>query len=108
MDHPSWHDHSGEFRGALRWWAWPIVVLGYQRRRVIGRPSHRRDRALLLIHLIGRTAHSLSGERGELPASGRRVSVPCGIGIFHLAGGKVDRGYLAWNKFALLQQVGAL
>jgi predicted ester cyclase len=48
------------------------------------------------------------GPLAEIAATGRHVSVPRGIGIFHLSAGKVTRGYLAWDKYALLQQLGVL
>jgi len=40
--------------------------------------------------------------------SGRQVKVPRCIAIFHIAAGKVDQGYLAWDNYALLQQLGVL
>lgn len=48
------------------------------------------------------------GPLADIPASGRQVSVPRGIGIFRIEAGKVDQGYLAWDKHALLQQLGVL
>ena len=48
------------------------------------------------------------GPLADLPASGRQVRVPRGIAIFRIAGGKVDQGHLAWDKYALLQQLGVL
>ena len=41
-------------------------------------------------------------------ASGRQVRVPRCIGIFRLDGGKVNQGHLAWDKYALLQQLGVI
>jgi predicted ester cyclase len=49
-----------------------------------------------------------SGPLGDIAASGRQVKVPRGIAIFRIAGGKVDQGYFAWDKYALLQQLGVL
>jgi predicted ester cyclase len=48
------------------------------------------------------------GPLADIAASGKAVNVPRGIAIFHLAGAKVDQGYMAWDKYGLLQQVGAL
>jgi steroid delta-isomerase-like uncharacterized protein len=48
------------------------------------------------------------GPLADLPATGRRVSVPNVIGIFQLAGGKVSDAHFCWNKYSLLQQLGAL
>ena len=44
----------------------------------------------------------------NIPATGRRFNVPHGIGIFRLVAGKVEEGFFAWDKFALLQQLGVL
>jgi steroid delta-isomerase-like uncharacterized protein len=44
----------------------------------------------------------------NMPATGRRFNVPGGIGIFRLSGGRVEEGFFAWDKFALLQQLGIL
>ena len=41
-------------------------------------------------------------------ATGRHVSLPRCIGIFRLDGGKVNQGHLAWDKYALLQQLGVI
>lgn len=48
------------------------------------------------------------GPLADTAASGRQVSVPRGIGIFRIDAGKVDQGHLAWDKYALLQQLGVL
>jgi steroid delta-isomerase-like uncharacterized protein len=48
------------------------------------------------------------GPLAGIAASGRQVRVPRGIGIFRVDAGKVDQGYLAWDKYALLQQVGVI
>ena len=48
------------------------------------------------------------GPLADVAASGRAVNVPRCIATFHLDGGKVDRGYMAWDKYGLLQQMGAL
>jgi steroid delta-isomerase-like uncharacterized protein len=48
------------------------------------------------------------GPLADIAASGRAVNLPRGIAIFHLDGAKVDRGYMAWDKYGLLQQLGAL
>jgi steroid delta-isomerase-like uncharacterized protein len=48
------------------------------------------------------------GPLADIAASGRQVHVPCGIAIFRIAAGKVDQGYFAWDKYALLQQLGVL
>jgi steroid delta-isomerase-like uncharacterized protein len=47
------------------------------------------------------------GPLAAVPASGRQVSVQ-GIVIFRVAGTKVDDVHFVWDKFALLQQIGAL
>jgi steroid delta-isomerase-like uncharacterized protein len=48
------------------------------------------------------------GPLADIPATGKQVKVPRGIAIFRIAAGKVDQGYLAWDKYALLQQLGVL
>jgi steroid delta-isomerase-like uncharacterized protein len=48
------------------------------------------------------------GPLAHIPPTGRRFDVSGGIGIFRLAAGKVAEGYFAWDKFALLQQLGIL
>jgi steroid delta-isomerase-like uncharacterized protein len=48
------------------------------------------------------------GPLGEIPASGRKVTAPNGMGIFHLADGKVVEGHFAWNKYLILETLGAL
>jgi steroid delta-isomerase-like uncharacterized protein len=47
------------------------------------------------------------GPLAAVPASGRQVSVK-GIVIFRLMGAMVDDVHFVWDKFALLQQIGAL
>ncbi len=49
-----------------------------------------------------------SGPLAGTAASGRQVRVPRCIGIFRLDGGKVNEGHLAWDKYALLQQIGVI
>jgi steroid delta-isomerase-like uncharacterized protein len=48
------------------------------------------------------------GPFADVPASGKQVSVPNAIGIFRLVADKVGEGHFAWNKYALLQQLGVL
>jgi predicted ester cyclase len=48
------------------------------------------------------------GPFADLPASGKRVSVTNAIAIFRLVTGKVSEGYFAWDKYALLHQLGVL
>jgi steroid delta-isomerase-like uncharacterized protein len=48
------------------------------------------------------------GPLADVPASGKRVNVPNGIAIYRLAAGKISEGHFAWDKYALLQQLGAL
>jgi steroid delta-isomerase-like uncharacterized protein len=48
------------------------------------------------------------GPLADIPASGRRASVTNGFGIFRVVAGKVSEGHLAWDKYGLLQQLGAL
>ena len=47
------------------------------------------------------------GPLAGIAASGRKVSVG-GIGIFRVAGGKASELRLLWDKYALMQQIGAL
>ena len=47
------------------------------------------------------------GPFGEIAASGKSVSVK-GIGIFQVAAGKAKEVHLLWDKYALMQQIGAL
>jgi steroid delta-isomerase-like uncharacterized protein len=48
------------------------------------------------------------GPLADIPASKRAVSVPNGVLIFRLEASKVVEGFFMWDKYALLQQVGAL
>jgi steroid delta-isomerase-like uncharacterized protein len=48
------------------------------------------------------------GPFADVPASGKRVNVPNGIAIYRLAAGKIGEGHFAWDKYALLQQLGVL
>lgn len=48
------------------------------------------------------------GPLADVPASGKRVDVPNGIAIYRLAAGRISEGHLAWNKYELMQQLGAL
>jgi steroid delta-isomerase-like uncharacterized protein len=48
------------------------------------------------------------GPLAEIPASGRQVNVPRCIAIFRVDAGKVIHGQFAWDKYALLQQLGVL
>jgi predicted ester cyclase len=48
------------------------------------------------------------GPLADIAASGKRVNVPNGLGIFRVVAGKVSEGRLTWNKYALPEQVGAL
>ena len=48
------------------------------------------------------------GPLAGIPASGKLVNAPNGIGIFRLADGKVTECHFAWNKYLILQQIGAL
>jgi steroid delta-isomerase-like uncharacterized protein len=48
------------------------------------------------------------GPLANIPASGKLVSVSNNVGIFRIADGKVNESRLSWDKYALLQQLGAL
>jgi steroid delta-isomerase-like uncharacterized protein len=47
------------------------------------------------------------GPLAAIPASGKQANVQ-GIVIFRLAGGRADEVRFVWDKFALMQQIGAL
>src|SRR5439155_20587747 len=47
------------------------------------------------------------GALAAIPASGKQVTVQ-GIAVFRLAGDKADEVRFVWDKFALMQQIGAL
>jgi steroid delta-isomerase-like uncharacterized protein len=47
------------------------------------------------------------GPLGEIAASGKTVSVS-GIGTFRVAAGRAREVHLIWDKYALMQQIGAL
>ncbi len=49
-----------------------------------------------------------SGPLAGTAATGRQITVSRNIGIFHLDGGKVNQGYLAWDKYAIFQQLGVI
>jgi steroid delta-isomerase-like uncharacterized protein len=48
------------------------------------------------------------GPLGDLPATGKPVSVPNVIGIFRLADGRVQQAHFAWDRYELRQQLGLL
>ena len=48
-----------------------------------------------------------NGPLGGIAASGKSVSVP-GIAIFQVASGKAREVRMLWDKYALMQQIGAL
>ena len=48
------------------------------------------------------------GPLADIPATGKNVNVPNGIAICRLTEGKISEGHFAWNKYALLQQLGVL
>jgi steroid delta-isomerase-like uncharacterized protein len=48
------------------------------------------------------------GQLADIRASGKQVSVSNNVGIFRIADGKVNESRLCWDKYALLQQLGAL
>jgi steroid delta-isomerase-like uncharacterized protein len=48
------------------------------------------------------------GPLADIPATGKHVSVPRCIAIFRIEGGKMTQGQFAWDKYALLQQLGVL
>jgi steroid delta-isomerase-like uncharacterized protein len=48
------------------------------------------------------------GPLADIPATGRQVSVPRGIAIFRIEGGKMTEGQFAWDKYALMQQLGVV
>ena len=48
------------------------------------------------------------GPLGELPATGKAVSVPNAMGVFRLAGGRIVEGHMAWDRLELRQQLGLL
>lgn len=48
------------------------------------------------------------GSLADIPASGKRANVTNGFSMFRVVAGKVSEGNFAWDKYALLQQLGAL
>ena len=48
------------------------------------------------------------GPFAGIEATGKEVSVPGGIGVFRVDGGKISEGHMSWDKYSLLQQLGAL
>src|SRR5437016_1046910 len=48
------------------------------------------------------------GPLADIPPSGKRVSVTNGIVIFRVVGGKISEGHFAWDKYDLLQKIGAI
>ena len=48
------------------------------------------------------------GPLADIRASGKQDSVSNNVGIFQIADGKVNESRLCWDKYALLQQLGAL
>jgi len=61
------------------------------------------DRVTYRWTFTGRHKGPLAG----IAASGKKVNVQ-GIGIFHIAGGKASELRLLWDKYSLMQQIGAL
>ena len=47
------------------------------------------------------------GPLAGIGASGKKVNVG-GIGIFRISAGKASEVRMAWDKYALMQQIGAL
>jgi predicted ester cyclase len=48
------------------------------------------------------------GALALISATGKQVSVPNVIGIFHLGAGKVVEAHLSWDRYELRQQLGLL
>ncbi|MGI9628947.1 MAG: ester cyclase, partial [Longimicrobiales bacterium] len=48
------------------------------------------------------------GAFGGVEATGKEVSVPGAIGVLRVEGGKISEGHFAWDKYSLMQQLGAL
>jgi predicted ester cyclase len=48
------------------------------------------------------------GALGDIPATGKAVSVPNVIGIFRLVAGKVQQAHFAWDRYELRQQLGLM
>jgi steroid delta-isomerase-like uncharacterized protein len=48
------------------------------------------------------------GPLANIRASGNQVSLSNIVGIFRIADGKVNESHMCWDKYALLQQLGAL
>ena len=48
------------------------------------------------------------GPLADIPASEKWVSLPNAISIYRVVAGKISEVCLAWDKYSLLQQVGAL
>ena len=48
------------------------------------------------------------GPLADIPATGKHVSVPRSIAIFRIEGGKMTQGQFAWDRYALMQQLGVL
>jgi steroid delta-isomerase-like uncharacterized protein len=48
------------------------------------------------------------GPLAGIAASGKKVNLPDVIGIFQVAGGKLRELHMVWDKYALIQQIGAL
>ena len=49
-----------------------------------------------------------TGPLAGMAATGNKVSVSRNLGIFQINGGKVVGGQLNWDKYSLLQQLGAI
>ena len=62
------------------------------------------DRVVVRYTFTGTHLGPLAG----IPATGKRVSVANGTLIFRLTDAKVSEGHFLWDKYALLQQIGAL
>ena len=62
------------------------------------------DQVVIRWTFTGTNTGSLAG----MAPSGNKISVSRNIGIFRVDGGKVVGGHLNWDKYALLQQIGAI
>jgi steroid delta-isomerase-like uncharacterized protein len=62
------------------------------------------DQVVLQYRFTGTHRGPLAG----FPPGGRQVNTPPGIAIIRVEGGKISGAQFAWDKYALLQQMGVL
>ena len=62
------------------------------------------DRVAIRYSFTGTHRGAIAG----IPATGKRVSLGGNIGIYRVDGGQTVEGHGSWDRYALMEQLGAL